>query len=75
MNRKVVKQEIQNCTLDELEAWREHAVKCLNYFLKYRDEFEIEECKFVITHIDQRLDELKKEENFKQHSKKMDTRD
>ena len=58
MNRKQVKQEIKECSVDELKQWRNHAVKCLNYFLKYRDEFEIEECNFVISHIDDRLDQL-----------------
>ncbi|MBU5466653.1 hypothetical protein KQI49_07395 [Virgibacillus sp. MSJ-26] len=58
MNRNQVKQEIKKCSVDELKQWRNHAVKCLNYFLKYRDEFELEECNFVISHIDNRLDQL-----------------
>lgn len=60
MNRKLVKQQIKECTINELEEWRKHALKCLNYYLKYRDEFEIEECNFVISHIDKRLTEMKK---------------
>ena len=58
MNRKEVKMEINKCTIDELKAWRKHAVNCLNYYLKYRNDFEIEECNFIITHIDKRLDKL-----------------
>ena len=63
INRKEVEQQIKKCSIDELTAWRKHAVKCLEYFLKYPDEFEIEECNFVIYHIDQRLHEMKEEEN------------
>lgn len=59
MDRKDVKQRIQTYSKSDLHEWRKHAVKCLNYFLTYRDEFEIEECKFVITEIDKRLNELK----------------
>ena len=55
MNRGQVKQEIKECSVNELRQWRKHAVKCLDYFLKYRDDFEIEECNFVILHIDARL--------------------
>lgn len=46
---------MNQCTLDELAEWRKHAVKCLNYFLKYRNDYEIEECNFVISQIDQRI--------------------
>lgn len=59
MDRERVKKVIRACTVEELEAWREHAVKCLNYFLTYWNEFEVDECKFVIDHIDGRLRELK----------------
>lgn len=61
MDRKQVKKQIQQCTVEELTAWRKHAVKCLQYFLKARNKFEIEECHFVISHIDQRLQELNKD--------------
>ena len=57
-----MKQEINNCTKDELEAWRKHAVKCLDYYLKYWDEFEVEECNFVISHINKQLKEIKNNE-------------
>lgn len=59
MDRKLVKQRIQTYSIEDLKKWRKHAVKCLNYFTKYRDDFEIEECQFVIDHIDERLDKMK----------------
>lgn len=59
MDRKHVKQQIQQYSVSELKEWRAHAVKCLNYYTKYRDDFEIEESQFVIDHIDERLKELK----------------
>lgn len=58
MNRQEVKQRIQQYSAAELKEWRVHAVKCLQYFTKYRNDFEIEECEFVIHHIDQRLKTL-----------------
>ncbi len=61
VDRKLVKQQINKCPIGELNRWRKHAVKCLNYFLKYRDEFEIQECNFVISHIDKRLKEIEGE--------------
>lgn len=61
IDRKLVKEQISECTVNELAEWRKHAVKCLHYFLKSRNEFEIEECHFVITHIDQRLKEINKD--------------
>lgn len=64
IDRKLVKKEIKECTVDDLHAWRRHAVKCLDYFLKYRDDFEIEECEFIIDHIDQRLNEINNETNI-----------
>lgn len=59
INRQLVKQQINNSTIDDLEAWRKHAVKCLDYYLKYPNKFEVEECNFVIFHIDQQLNEMK----------------
>lgn len=58
MDRKLVRQQINSSSISDLYGWRAHAVKCLNYYLTYIDEFEIEECKFVISHIDQRLKEI-----------------
>lgn len=58
MNRKYVQQQIQHYSVSELKEWRAHAVKCLNYYTTYRDDFEIEESQFVIEHIDKRLKEL-----------------
>ncbi|HBZ11565.1 MAG TPA: hypothetical protein DEO65_17150 [Bacillus bacterium] len=55
INRRQVIDQMNQCTPDELAEWRKHAVKCLNYFLKYRNDYEIEECNFVISQIDQRI--------------------
>lgn len=58
MDRKLVQQRINNYSMEHLHEWRKHAEKCLNYYTKYRDEFEISECNFIITKIDERLKEL-----------------
>lgn len=63
MDRKLVRRQINACSIDELEAWRTHAVKCLEYYLKYPNEYEVGECNFVISHIDQRLEEIQAEKN------------
>jgi len=55
MNKNKVIQEIKECTTEELHQWKEHAIKCLQYYLKYRNEFEIRECQFIIDHIEEQL--------------------
>lgn len=52
MDRKQVKRRMKQYTAAELKEWRKHAEKCL------RDDFEIEECNFVISPIDKRLSEM-----------------
>ncbi|WP_153728670.1 hypothetical protein [Salinibacillus xinjiangensis] len=64
MNRELVKRQIKNCSIDELVSWRKHAVKCLDYYVKYTNEFEVDECNFVIFHIDQQLSELNAREAY-----------
>lgn len=59
MNRESVEKEIRQCTEPELIAWRQHAQRCLVYFSKARNDFEVEECEFIISHIDRRLAQLK----------------
>lgn len=63
MNQKQVKERIKECSVTELEAWKKHAEKCLAYYLKYPNEYEVGECNFVISHINQRLNEVVGENN------------
>ncbi|MUV38923.1 hypothetical protein JNUCC1_02795 [Lentibacillus sp. JNUCC-1] len=60
MNRKEVKDAINRYSREDLLSWRAHAVKCREYFLKYPDPFEVEECVFIIEHIDERLEKMER---------------
>lgn len=62
MDQKLVKKQIKVSSFAELEAWKEHALKCRAYYLKYPNEYEVKECDFVISHINQRLGEMENEE-------------
>lgn len=58
MDQKLVKEQIKAYSITELEEWKKHAEKCLAYYLKYPNEYEVQECNFIIAHINKRLEEI-----------------
>ncbi|WP_153722885.1 hypothetical protein [Sporosarcina cascadiensis] len=60
MDRKAVQQEMVHCTVKELHEWKKHAEKCFQYYTKYWNEYEIEECLFIMTKIDGELQKREK---------------
>ncbi|RAL24440.1 hypothetical protein [Thermoflavimicrobium daqui] len=58
MHREHVRMEIQRCSYDDLIKWRKHAVFCLKQFQEEQNQFEIEECEFIIRLIDQQLQHM-----------------
>ena len=55
MHRDMVLESIRSCTLDELKAWKRHALFCLDFYKKERNVFEIEECEFILEHLDKQI--------------------
>lgn len=58
MDRKEVKKRVQQYRRKDLIEWRKHVLTCLKQFEADRNEFEIEECHFLLCLIDQQLDKL-----------------
>lgn len=55
MNRKEVKKRVQQYSPEELIQWREHVLVCLEQFKADRNQFEIEECQYLLQLIDEQL--------------------
>lgn len=58
MNRKEVQKRVQQYGREELMEWRKHILICLKQYEADRNQFEIEECHFLLDLIHQRLDQL-----------------
>ncbi|MDI3256721.1 MAG: hypothetical protein QJR01_03135 [Kyrpidia sp.] len=58
MDRSEVLKRIENSDRQELEAWKRHVLRCREHFIRDRNAFEVEECDFILGHIDRRLDAL-----------------
>ncbi|MFD1708814.1 hypothetical protein ACFSCZ_19240 [Siminovitchia sediminis] len=59
MHREKVVQEIKNCTVEELQAWKKHVLFCLKWFEKDQNHHEVDECKFLLKHIEEELNRTK----------------
>lgn len=59
MDRERELKRIAILSLEELEEWKAHVLRCKAFFVKQRNTFEIEECDFLLEHIERRIRELK----------------
>lgn len=55
MNRKEVKKRVQQYSHEDLRQWRKHILICLEQFEADRNQFEIEECHYLLRLINQQL--------------------
>lgn len=51
MHRGRVLEQMQSCTHEELQAWKKHVLYCLDVHRKDRNAYEIEECEFLLEHL------------------------
>ncbi|MDA3129362.1 hypothetical protein ACFPTR_08470 [Aliibacillus thermotolerans] len=58
MHKETVRKKLETYTVDELKAWREHVLFCLDYFEQAKNDFEVSECRTLLRLIDERLREL-----------------
>jgi hypothetical protein len=58
MHREKALESIAQCSREELEEWKKNVLRCKAFFLRDRNSFEIEECDFLLKHIERRLGEL-----------------
>jgi len=59
MNRKEVKKRVQQYSRQELLEWRNHILICFKQFEADRNQFEVEECQYLLRLIDQQLQQHK----------------
>lgn len=61
MDREKELKRMATLKLEELEAWKAHVLRCKAVFVRQRNTFEIEECDFLLEHLDRRIGQLKAE--------------
>lgn len=55
MHRKQVLETIKQCTYEELADWKKHVLFCHDNYLKDNNRFEIEECEYLLVHINEQM--------------------
>ena len=55
MHRRMVVDQVKKSTDEDLINWRSHVLNCLNYYKRDNNQFEIEECEYVLSLIDEQM--------------------
>lgn len=58
MDRERVLERIEQSDRKTLEEWKKHVLRCRAFFVRDRNQFEVEECDFLLKHIERRLRDL-----------------
>lgn len=62
MHRQKEMERIASCTYDELQDWKKHVLFCLEWFRKDNNHHEVDECEFLLKHIEEQIARLEENE-------------
>ena len=58
VHRKKVLETIKQSSMEELEQWKKHVLFCLDFYKRDQNSFEIDECEYLLSHIDEQMKHL-----------------
>ena len=58
MHREQALEKVTSCTYEELEEWRKHVLFCLKWHRKDQNQYEIDDCEFLLEKIEEQIAHL-----------------
>lgn len=58
VDRREVAERAKHCTYDELAEWKRHVLFCLKWHTRDNNQYEIDECQYVLGVIEEQMARL-----------------
>lgn len=58
MHHEQAVEKVRSCTYEELEEWKKHVLFCLKWHRKDHNQYEIDDCEFLLEKIEEQLAHL-----------------